>query len=373
VVGTPAYMSPEQGRAERGLDGRSDIYSLGAILFEMLSGHVPYEAETPTGQIVRHITDPIPNILESCPDLPVECQAVINKAMAKKRGDRFDTTTELAQALSAVSQGKPIPTPPEKLIIEEAPKAVSQPTLPPLKPVVEEARVVPEQQPPASDLTGKKRLRGRYPIGVWIGAGVALLLCLIAGFGWLQFPSIILKPKQSQTFTPTTHLTETFTITPRPSATEIIAGVTQSPTLPATFTRMPTSSPRPIPSSSLTPTIEYTHTPTPEPMAEVIAANANLYSGPGMNYDYMMGVPIGDKLLVVGRNSDGTWLEVFPPGHTITGWILSQKVKMEVDIFSLPTVEIPPTSTPTFKPIPTSTRSPQKRSRTPPIPTTAKP
>ena len=102
IIGTPAYMSPEQGRGEKDIDGRTDIYSLGAILFQMLSGKLPYEADTPTGQIMRHIMDPIPNLLEVSPTLPAGIQTIIERSMAKKKEQRYSTTEELAQELSAV-------------------------------------------------------------------------------------------------------------------------------------------------------------------------------------------------------------------------------------------------------------------------------
>ncbi len=106
IIGTPAYMSPEQARGEAGIDGRSDIYSLGAILFEMLTGELPYDAETPMGIAMRHITDPIPRILEVNPNLPVGCEALIEKAMAKDREDRFQTAREFAEAVQAVARGE---------------------------------------------------------------------------------------------------------------------------------------------------------------------------------------------------------------------------------------------------------------------------
>lgn len=102
TLGTPAYMSPEQARGEPDLDGRSDIYSLGAVLFEMLTGRIPYEADTAAGQLVRRITDPVPNILELRPDLPTRTQIIIDRALAKRPYARFSSASELARAFRAV-------------------------------------------------------------------------------------------------------------------------------------------------------------------------------------------------------------------------------------------------------------------------------
>lgn len=105
IIGTPAYMSPEQAQGDQ-VDGRSDIYAMGVILFEMLSGVQPFQATTPMAVVVKHITDPIPHILDNNPNLPVDIEPVIEKAMAKSREQRFSTTEEFALALSAVVQGQ---------------------------------------------------------------------------------------------------------------------------------------------------------------------------------------------------------------------------------------------------------------------------
>jgi hypothetical protein len=102
IVGTPAYMSPEQARGEGGIDGRSDNYSLGVIIFEMLTGRVPFEADTPMGQVMMHITKEVPNLRSIRPDLPSACQTIINRAMAKKKLLRYETAAEMAHALAAV-------------------------------------------------------------------------------------------------------------------------------------------------------------------------------------------------------------------------------------------------------------------------------
>jgi tRNA A-37 threonylcarbamoyl transferase component Bud32 len=105
IIGTPAYMSPEQAQGEK-VDNRSDIYGLGVIIFQMLSGHQPYEATTPMGVAVKHITDPVPDILKDNPTLGEQADTIIKTAMAKDPSLRYQTATELAQALTEAAFGK---------------------------------------------------------------------------------------------------------------------------------------------------------------------------------------------------------------------------------------------------------------------------
>ena len=98
ISGTPAYMSPEQGQGERG-DERSDIYSLGVVLYEMVTGQVPFDADTPFAIIMKHINDslPLPTAVNS--DTPEEVERVILKAMSKDPGDRYQKASEMAKGL----------------------------------------------------------------------------------------------------------------------------------------------------------------------------------------------------------------------------------------------------------------------------------
>ena len=98
IIGTPAYMAPEQAQGED-VDGRTDIYSLGIILFEMLTGKQPYEADTPMAVAIKHITDPVPRILTANPNLPTGMDAIIQKAMAKNKSDRYSTAVDMTNAL----------------------------------------------------------------------------------------------------------------------------------------------------------------------------------------------------------------------------------------------------------------------------------
>jgi serine/threonine protein kinase len=107
IIGTPAYMAPEQAQGDE-IDGRTDIYALGIILFEMLTGKQPYEADTPMAVAIKHITDPVPHILDANPKLPAGMEAIIQKAMAKNKYDRYLSAVEMTNALREL--GRSVPT-----------------------------------------------------------------------------------------------------------------------------------------------------------------------------------------------------------------------------------------------------------------------
>jgi serine/threonine protein kinase len=110
MAGTPAYMSPEQVEAKKQLDGCSDLYALGVILFEMLSGQKPFESDTPTGQMLMHLLEPVPDITRINPALPPGAQQIVEKAMAKNPADRYQSAMDLATAVSGLVDQRLIPT-----------------------------------------------------------------------------------------------------------------------------------------------------------------------------------------------------------------------------------------------------------------------
>lgn len=97
IMGTPAYISPEQAQAAK-VDQRSDIYSLGIILYEMVTGRVPFIAETPLAVILKHVSDPLPPPSTLKPDIPEAIERVILKALAKHPEDRFATVGDFLTA-----------------------------------------------------------------------------------------------------------------------------------------------------------------------------------------------------------------------------------------------------------------------------------
>jgi serine/threonine protein kinase len=103
VSGTPAYMSPEQARGEK-VDKRTDIYALGIMLYEMLAGVVPFQADTTFGMLMQHINEPPPPIQGISPEL----QMVINRALAKNSKHRYESAGELANDFMALFNGQTI-------------------------------------------------------------------------------------------------------------------------------------------------------------------------------------------------------------------------------------------------------------------------
>ena len=108
VLGTARYMSPEQIKGER-IDPRTDIYSLGITLFEMLGGRPPFKADSAMTLMMMHMTDPVPNLQDLRSDVPAEMVAVVNKSLAKDREDRYQTAAEFAAALRSIGKGAAAP------------------------------------------------------------------------------------------------------------------------------------------------------------------------------------------------------------------------------------------------------------------------
>jgi serine/threonine-protein kinase len=108
AVGTPHYVSPEQAQGEIDVDIRSDIYALGASLFHLVTGRLPYDAENPAAVAIKHITDPVPKAQRVNPRVSDGCDRMISKMMAKHPSQRYQTPAELIKDMQQVMAGRAI-------------------------------------------------------------------------------------------------------------------------------------------------------------------------------------------------------------------------------------------------------------------------
>ncbi|MCP5099101.1 MAG: serine/threonine protein kinase, partial [Chloroflexi bacterium] len=101
TIGTPDYMSPEQARGEPA-EAASDVYALGILLFEMLTGELPFMADTPVAVLLKHMQAMPPSVLTKVPELPTALENVLLKSLAKQPQERFATAGRMADALADV-------------------------------------------------------------------------------------------------------------------------------------------------------------------------------------------------------------------------------------------------------------------------------
>lgn len=199
IVGTPSYMSPEQARSDAVVDARSDVYALGAILFELLTGQTPYKGDTPMSVVVKHITEPVPRILSVDPNLPADCETLISKAMAKDPDARYQTAGEFASALETVALNKPLPTQggdipvflgqtqDGRIILSKSPQADSPIQPPTVKPITP-TKLTKAQK-------GKEK-SGGVPVWVWALSGLLVLGFLaLMGVGGIILASLFNTPE----------------------------------------------------------------------------------------------------------------------------------------------------------------------------------
>jgi eukaryotic-like serine/threonine-protein kinase len=159
VIGTPQYMSPEQCSQDSEIDHRTDIYSLGVILYEMLVGHVPFSGDSATMVMMKHLQEPVPSVLEERNDVPPPIARVVARAMAKVPGNRYQTIPELIEDLT-IASGMIVPVP-------VAPVASTTGGSPAVTADQDEVTVVrPRQQSPAQVVPQYPSGQRRAPVTV---------------------------------------------------------------------------------------------------------------------------------------------------------------------------------------------------------------
>jgi serine/threonine protein kinase len=263
VVGTARYMSPEVIRSETP-DERSDIYSLGVTLYEMLSGDPPFNADSAMSLMMRHLNDPVPDLRNLRPDVPLELVTVINRSLEKDRNKRYRSAEDLADDLRKIfAKREGAPMVPPVMVPDEA-TVIDQPSV-----SVERVPVAPRQvsdltqresavapppvtQPVAGIPTGVQsvpeakaaRVRERdksfaapvsfSPALLFGGGGLVLLLILFAG--WYFFRNNLATPPL-----PTPTGTSAPTATAPATEAAVILVDTQAPTVTPSPTIQPTA------------------------------------------------------------------------------------------------------------------------------------
>lgn len=408
-MGTPAYMSPEQARGTIEIDSRSDVYSLGVILFEMLTGQLPFQADTPVGMALMHVADPIPQIRQIKGDLPPNTQVIIDRALAKARVDRYATAGELAQDLVALVRATPgaipstgtasptpkpqprpqPPAPPKHSTpierIQPAkpqsspPRQASPPPAPPPRSTPIERAPTPKprnKQPgyvrPPQDKAGQNQPPATTIPALWLWV---LLVVMVLGIGlfWWYLVANTQQPEATRSAgmvsTVVTEPAETATSMLGITPTEmVVAVVMATETAVSTATSLPTTTPTATESAPATATRTATATAratntraaiaTPAPfVVEVIFASVNIRVGPGTVYSDLGFLSEGERVTVIAQTEDGSWYNVRLENGRLA-WVAANVVapiNATTDPDDIPiALTIPPAPSRTPTPIPTS-------------------
>jgi serine/threonine protein kinase len=266
VLGTPYYISPEQAEGRKDLDSRTDMYSLGVCLYQMLTGELPYTGESPMELILQHVEAPIPSVRDKQPGVPPSVDGIVRTCMAKEVRDRYATPADLIAAIDQALKG-------------EVAEAVAKPPVPSKTSPAAFREDLAET--PVSSLGYPQRKRQWLPIALLVASVVLVAAaCIAAGVVVLGLfpeetptvPAIVL-PVTSPTalplpakLTPSTEVTPTETVKPSPTETvepsptptlTEAASVTPTDTLTPTDTPIPPS-PKPPPTAVMIGKIAYT-------------------------------------------------------------------------------------------------------------------
>jgi polar amino acid transport system substrate-binding protein len=208
IVGTPSYMAPEMMQ-RGGITPLIDVYALGVTLYQALTGDPPYEADTPMGTALAHTTQPIPNIVDCCPDLPGGIQAVIEGALAKDPADRYQSAGALAADLrrfasQAETQAHPAPPPAvesplEPTLQEPASHTALDVTLPDAVPAAPEVTLSDAPPaPPAARQTAAQKTAPLPPTVKSASRGFPIWLLAVLALGFVAGLAFVFWPRGAE-------------------------------------------------------------------------------------------------------------------------------------------------------------------------------
>ena len=334
ILGTPAYMSPEQIQGEKDIDGRSDLYSMGVMFYQMLVGNTPYQATTPAKVMMMHILEPVPNLLGAMPDVPPAVEAWLEKVLAKEPDDRFSTAREMADALTDAMLGKSPPPPSaDKTMIASGlkPPAPQKPPSVVITPKAPQAAAaVP--LPPRRTSTKLRWLSISIGVAALLGIGAIAVIALI--FAGLKGGGLLAMLTQATATSPATVTVTSVadTHTPEPTITEQLVDVPAeaSPTPPPTATE---ASPTPPPTATEalpTATLEPSATSTPDVLT---IGGADKIAFLNADNIWLMNVDGSDLQQLTNDGAEKSGLGWTPDGAAIT--YISGKCIWLIEIDSL--------------------------------------
>jgi hypothetical protein len=319
-------MAPEQGMGQPG-DERSDIYSLGIMLYQLVTGRLPYEADTPLAVVIKHINESLPMPRQANPEVSEPVERVILKAMAKNPDDRYQHVSDMLNDLKRASGVMVDETPTDTMRARALPAGATSVGTGAVTPFPTAARAAPSAvvgrpsvptivaSTPAPAVPAAPARRAGLP--AWIIVLIVLAVLLVGAIG-VAAVGFVNQQNQARALSGT-------------ATAQALAAANQIPTSAPTAT--PTGAPQ--------------ATPTPSSFVGTVKVdNAELRTSP--NGQVIGGLPNGTQLTIRGRSSDSAWLKVDAEGTV--GWVSVQAIDLAsgVSISAIPQaiVLVTPTSPP---------------------------